>query len=175
MAPNGSVARERVLNDRELAVFWRVANAWQYPFARMVQLILLTATRRNEAAHMVRSELDGDIWTIPAARYKSKAAHSIPLSKAARDVLAACPIIGTAGYLFTLNGRRPISCNEIKLRFDALMRAELAKLDPLAELERWTIHDLRRTSTDFNQPCRRQRRCCRAVPRTCNPGCSRNL
>ena len=140
MTPSGSVARERVLNDRELQVFWRVASAWQHPFARMAQFILLTAARRNEAAEMVRSELDGDVWTIPGSRYKTKTAHSIPLSKSARDVLAACPIIGTAGYLFTLSGRQPISCNTTKRRLDALMRAELA------ELERWTIHDLRRTS-----------------------------
>ena len=140
MAPNGSAARERVLNDRELQVFWRVASAWQHPFARLAQFILLTAARRNEAAEMVRSELDGDVWTIPGSRYKSKTAHSIPLSKSARDVLAACPIIGTAGYLFTLSGRRPVSCNITKRHLDALMRAELA------ELERWTIHDLRRTS-----------------------------
>ena len=140
MTPSGSVARERVLNDRELQVFWRVASAWRHPFARMTQFILLTAARRNEAAEMVRSELDGDVWTIPGSRYKTKTAHSIPLSRSTRDVLAACPIIGTAGYLFTLGGRQPISCNTTKRRLDALMRAELA------ELERWTIHDLRRTS-----------------------------
>ena len=58
---------------------------------------------------MVRSELDGEIWTVPAARYRSKIAHSIPLSRAAHDVLAECPVIGTAGYVFTLNGRRPVS------------------------------------------------------------------
>ena len=121
-------------------MFWRVASAWRHPFARMTQFILLTAARRNEAAEMVRSELDGDVWTIPGSRYKTKTAHSIPLSRSTRVVLAACPIIGTAGYLFTLGGRQPISCNTTKRRLDALMRAELA------ELERWTIHDLRRTS-----------------------------
>src|SRR4029077_3859765 len=52
----------------------------------------------------------------------------------------------TAGYLFTINGRKPASYINPKKRFDALMRAELAKLDPSAELERWTIHDLRRTA-----------------------------
>ena len=146
MAPNGIVPRDRVLDDRELRAFWRVASAWQHPFARMLQLILLTATRRTEAADMVRAELDGDTWTIPVARYKSKTAHSIPLSKAARDVLATCPVIGSAGYLFTINGRKPASYINPKKRFDDLMRAELAKLEPSAELERWTIHDLRRTA-----------------------------
>ena len=144
MAPSGIVPRDRVLDDRELRAFWRVASAWQHPFARMAQFILLTAARRTEVARMVRSELDGDTWVIPAARYKSKVAHAIPLSKSARDVLAACPIIGTSGYLFTLNGRQPVSCIHPKRQFDDLMRAELAKLP--AELERWTIHDLRRTA-----------------------------
>ena len=31
----------------------------------MLQFILLTATRRDEAAAMLRSEIDGDTWTIP--------------------------------------------------------------------------------------------------------------
>ena len=37
MAPSGIVPRERVLNDRELQAFWRVASAWQHPFARLSQ------------------------------------------------------------------------------------------------------------------------------------------
>lgn len=146
MAPNGSVPRDRVLSDVEVQAFWRAAQAWQHPFARLVQFILLTATRRGEAAIMTRAELDGDTWTIPARRYKSKITHSIPLSKAARDVLASCPVIGIAGYVFTLNGRQPVSCVRTKRMFDDLMLAELRKVDPAAKLERFTIHDLRRTS-----------------------------
>ena len=61
-------------------------------------------------------------------------------------MLGYCPVIGTAGYLFTINGRKPASYINPKKRLDALMRAELAKLDRSAELERWTIHDLRRTA-----------------------------
>ena len=60
-------------------------------------------------------------------------------------MLAGCPVIGTDGYAFTLNGRQPVSCPNPSGSFDTLMRAELAKLDSVAELERWTIHDLRRT------------------------------
>jgi len=36
-----------------------------------VKMLLLTATRRSEVADMTSAELDGELWTIPAARYKT--------------------------------------------------------------------------------------------------------
>jgi integrase len=147
MAPPASIPRDRTLDDRELIAFWRSAQEWQHPFARLVQFILLTATRRDEAAFMMRAELDGDVWIIPGTRYKTKIAHSIPLSKTALNLLAKCPVLGPAGFLFTGNGNTPISTGSFsKNALDRLMLAELRELDPDANLERWTIHDLRRTS-----------------------------
>lgn len=60
----------------------RVASEGQGPYDRMIQFALLTATRLNESAQMKRTELsiDGLDWTIPAARYKTKIDHLIPLS-----------------------------------------------------------------------------------------------
>ena len=37
------------------------------------------------------SELNGDLWTIPAARYKTATEVTLPLSKAAMKVLAEIP------------------------------------------------------------------------------------
>ncbi|HSR76461.1 MAG TPA: integrase arm-type DNA-binding domain-containing protein [Xanthobacteraceae bacterium] len=146
MAPSGIVARDRILTDAELWAFWRAAASWQHPFARMMQFVLLTATRHGEAAGLMRSEIAGDVWTIPAERYKTKISHAVPLSRAARQVIAGCPVIGNAGYAFTLNGRSPASHPRSKRHLDSLMRAELASLDSTARFERWTVHDLRRTA-----------------------------
>jgi hypothetical protein len=54
---------------------------------------------------MVRSEMEGDIWLIPAARYKTDLDFEVPLSGAARAVLAKVTNLGgKAGFVFTING-----------------------------------------------------------------------
>jgi integrase len=145
--------RKRVLSKIEIRAFWRAADAAGL-FGRYLQFVLLTGTRRNEAAHMRRSEIEGDDWTIPASRYKTKIDHLIPLSPAAIVVLDTVPRIGRADFIITLDGKRPISgfgCR--KADFDAVMLMELRKLaedagdDPaVVQMQRWTIHDLRRTA-----------------------------
>ena len=101
-------ARNRVLSDDELRVIWRAAEAAQGPFGRFVRFTLLTATRRSEAANMVREEVfpDGN-WIIPAARMKAKQEHVLPLSPAARAIIDDMPNVGR--YVFTANGRQKAS------------------------------------------------------------------
>ena len=81
------------------------------PYARMLQVILLTATRLREASKMNRAEINGDgaEWTIPATRHKSKRDFLCPLSQAAQDVLAKLPVKGRKGWVFTTDGNTPIS------------------------------------------------------------------
>jgi integrase len=141
-------ARERVLSDEELRVVWRVASEGGGAYDYFLQFILLTATRLREASNMNRSELSGTDWVIPAARYKTKLPHLIPLSKGAQALLAQVPVIGFGGWVFTSNGECPISgYSKYKRQFDVRVLADLRKRDPKAEpLERWTPHDLRRTA-----------------------------
>ena len=70
-------------------------------FGYLVRFILLTATRRTEAAHMADGELSGADWIIPGSRYKTKLDHVIPLSAAAREVLASIPRIKGVKYVFS--------------------------------------------------------------------------
>jgi hypothetical protein len=49
--------RQRILSDEELKAIWRAAEAQRSPFGRLVQFLLLTATRRTEAAGMDLSEV----------------------------------------------------------------------------------------------------------------------
>jgi integrase len=52
-----------------------------------VRNLLLTMTRRNESSELHTTELDGDVWKIPAERYKSKLDHVVPLSAMALENL----------------------------------------------------------------------------------------
>jgi integrase len=143
----GERARERTLTNDELRVVWRAGEATEGPFGRFIQFLLLTATRRNEAAMMVRTEIlpEGN-WIIPAERMKAKKEHVVPLSQSSRTILDGMPKLGR--YVFTTNGRGPIrGFAKFKTTFDATVLAELRKQDHEAKpLPHWTLHDLRRTA-----------------------------
>lgn len=68
--------RTRVLNDRELKAIWHSLCEMPNPGKTFVQILLLTATRRDEAKRMKWDELDleGGVWVLPAARTKSAVA-----------------------------------------------------------------------------------------------------
>jgi integrase len=127
--------RERVLSDDELRAVWSAAETFAGPFGRYIRFVLLTATRRNEAADMPDTELLGNDWIIPAARYKTKLDHVVPLSRAARDLLASIPRIKGVSYFFT-TGSTPIrGFGKFKTAFDEA-----------CGVTDWTLHDLRRTA-----------------------------
>jgi integrase len=127
-------ARKRILTDDELKAVWKAAEAATGPFGYLVRFILLTTTRRNEAARMPDTELSGDDWIIPGPRYKTKLDHVIPLSQAARDMLAKIPRIKGVPYIFT-TGDQPIG-GFTKFKKD---------FDKACGVKGWTLHDLRRT------------------------------
>ena len=86
MGRGSAQARSRILSDDELRAIWTTTG--DYPvFGPLLRFILLTATRRYEAGHMPWSELHDREWIIPAARYKTKIDHVIPLSQMALSVL----------------------------------------------------------------------------------------
>ena len=78
---------------------------------------------------------------------KSQAARGSALS-VARETIASVPwIAGRAGYVFTTNGRSPVSgFSKAKRRMDASMIALARADDPDAEIAPWRLHDLRRTA-----------------------------
>lgn len=141
--PSPETARERVLEDTELAALWRVAEADAFPFGRIVQLLILTGCRLGEVREAPWSEIDLErrVWTIPGRRTKNGRDHLIPLSDAAVTVLESVPKIRGAGLVFTTNGTTPFSgITRAKQRLEAALTDSLG-----AAPARWTLHDLRRT------------------------------
>jgi integrase len=132
----GARARKRVLDEAELRAVWAAADKGEGPFHRLVQFLLLTGARRNEAAQMKRAELSGGDWTLPAARNKTGDELMRPLSAAAQAILARLPEIEGCPYVFTTDGRHPVS------GFSRFKRA----FDEACGVTGWTLHDLRRTA-----------------------------
>jgi integrase len=101
-------------------------------------MLLITGQRKSEVAQARWSEFDltKKLWTIPAARMKSDAAHVVPLSDAAIKVLATLPRFEGGDYLFSVNGAKPVNgFAKAKITLDRLMKVDQA----------FRIHDLRRT------------------------------
>jgi integrase len=136
MARRESEERDRILTDDELRTAWNAAENYAAPWGFLVRFLLLTACRRTEAAAMTWSELQGDLWVIPAARYKTGTEVTLPLSAAAQGLLDGLPRIEGCDYLFTTDGRRPVSgFSTFKLKFDIA-----------CGVKDWRLHDLRRTA-----------------------------
>jgi integrase len=127
--------RARVLTDDEIRAVWRATDNMPGPFGYYLQFLLLTAARRNEAAHARWQEINGVDWTLPAARNKTKQDLLRPLSAAAQKVLTDVPRIVGSDFVFTADGRRLGGWTRRK-----------QEIDEACGVVRWTLHDLRRTA-----------------------------
>ena len=146
--PPNVPSRDRVLSDDELRLVWLGALDLGHPFGTLVQLLLVTGQRREEAAGMDWRELDqkGAVWSIPAGRAKNGSAHSVPLSSSATVILATRAGGNDdwpkKGLIFTTTGKTPVSgFSHAKARLDLT----IAKLNDGEALAPWRVHDLRRT------------------------------
>jgi integrase len=141
--PSAPSARDRVLSDHEVRLFWSACEEVGHPFEPLLKLLLITGARREEAARMTAEELsdDREMWTLPPSRTKNKREHRVPLPPLARELIGSSP---TSGFLFTTTrGKTPVSgFSKIKSRLDARMRAASSK----KAIPLWRIHDLRRTA-----------------------------
>jgi integrase len=133
---NGNQARSRILTDDEIKRVWTATSDVKTAFDPLVRFLLLTASRRSEARYMRRNELDGDMWVIPAARYKTGLDLILPLSKAAQAIVKAMPVINGSDLVFTNDGQRAAGgFSKFKSR-----------LNKESGTSGWTLHDLRRTA-----------------------------
>lgn len=138
--------RDRVLNDDEIRLIWRAADAAGYPFGALVKTLLLTGQRRDEIGEMRWSEIKGDCLTIPAERMKGGIAQTVPLVSAAIEIFDTLPrFTGGDFVLSTTGGKRPIGgYSKYKARLDASI-LKLAREGGKEPVPPWTLHDLRRT------------------------------
>ena len=78
---------------QELPTFMAELAAREGTSARALEFIILTAARSGEARGARWDEVEGDIWTVPAARMKTHKAHRVPLSP---EALSCSPRSGTS-------------------------------------------------------------------------------
>jgi integrase len=127
--------RDRTLTDDEIRAVW-AATEDKTAFSALVRFLLLTSARRSEASGLKRDEIDGDVWTLPASRSKTKTEIIRPLSKAALALIEQLPQINGCPYPFTSNGITPI----------ASFSGPKEALDARSHVTGWRVHDTRRTA-----------------------------
>lgn len=129
--------RTRTLTDDEIRALWTALDTVELPscYPAYVRALLLTGQRRDEVSELPWSEIDGDVWTIPASRYKTKRDHVVPLTP---TVLSLMGSPRKRGFVFsTTDGEVP---------FSGFSKARSALDKHLPGMEHWTLHDLRRTA-----------------------------
>jgi integrase len=124
-------SRARVLDDTELAALWHATDKG-HDYDRLIRLLMLTACRRQEWGRARWSEIDGDVFVLPAERSKNGTAHDVPLAPLALSQLP--PRVGTRDTIF---GRSETG-------FSGWSRCK-ALLDKRSGVTGWTPHDLRRS------------------------------
>jgi len=133
--PGSEVSRDRVLTDLELAQVLKNVNKLRLPFPAIFHLLILTGARRSEITSLRWSEIKDDTISLSRERTKSGEVHSIPLSPQALDIIKQLPRIGRSDFVFSINGRNPVTD----------LAASKEQLDGLIKIPAWHTHDLRRT------------------------------
>jgi integrase len=152
--PKEKRKRSRILTDVELCGLWRTADeltareqaaladakaepVFGAAFGRFMQLLLLTAQRRDKLVTMRWSDLDGDIWTISTAPREKGNAGVLKLPPLAMAIINNQKRFASSPYVFpAARGGNPIS------GFVGLKR----EFDKRAGLLDYSLHDLRRSA-----------------------------
>lgn len=151
--------RDRILSDAEICTFWfGIDDVALHPLTVIaLKLVLVLGQRPGEIAAMAEAELTGDVWTIPAERYKTAERHVVPLPPLALELIDAARILNSGSpYIFPslkrLGKEPPEPLPPAPLDRHSLSRAVRRKLGDPADprvgclnMTPFTPHDLRRT------------------------------
>jgi integrase len=134
--PADPTPRDRVLTDPELVAIWKACG--DDDAGRIVRLLILLGSRRQEVGGMRWSELDLDAgtWTLPAERSKNNRAHAITLPTAALAIIRSVPRTDRDHLFGDRAGAGFTSWSRGKQELDRRL-GDAAKP--------WRVHDLRRT------------------------------
>jgi integrase len=142
--PSAPKPRDRVLTNDELKALWTLLDGEPAPFGPAIKLLILTGQRRDEVfqADWAEFDLEGALWTIPRDRAKNDRTHLVPLSDAALRLLKAIPKANGSDKLFPARGNPETGPSGFSKTHARIVKAMIEATGPM---ERWTLHDLRRT------------------------------
>jgi integrase len=138
---DGTETRDRHLRPDELKLVWSAASQMGQ-FGALIKMLLLTGQRRQCMVTAKWSEFEGNVWTIRKdSRRQKGTAKILRLPPLAMEVLQTIPRIKQNPYLFGVEHKgEHIPFNSFSQRSEQIRQL----LPP--DMERWTLHDLRRTA-----------------------------
>ena len=83
-----------------------------------LEFVILTAARAGEVRGMTWAEIDGNTWTVPAARMKMRRPHRVPLSGRCMEILAEARADSDSELVFPGSNGKPLS----NMAFTMLLR-----------------------------------------------------
>ena len=133
-------ARTRILNDDELRALWKVCEGMMGPFGAILRLALLTGQRSRKIAAMKWDDFDGSTWTVPHEPGEKTTGGVLDLPDEAIEIIEEQREKRIAGnpYVF------PAALGDGPFNSFSQRKEELDKALP--KMERWVVHDLRRTA-----------------------------
>lgn len=155
-----SEPRKRALNLVEMREVWKSLNSGNPVMTSAIKLLIVTGCRRDEVASMRWDEVDmtTGLFTIPASRTKNRQPHLVHLPQIALDILETIkPLTEQSGFVFESprKPKSPIHPDSITKALERLRgvtrpkrgKVLIDKKAPLAAVEAFTVHDLRRSAT----------------------------
>ena len=108
-APNKvkTVEHHKALSYRALPEFVTKLQASDGISPLALEFAILNASRTGEVIGGLRSEVEDDVWTIPAKRMKAKKEHRVPLCKRSLEILQlASALDPDSKFLFSKGGKQ---------------------------------------------------------------------
>jgi integrase len=134
--PDDPRPRERVLEDRELTAIWNACGG-EDDMSRIMRLLILTGSRRQEVGGMTWSELSAEgTWTLPAERSKNGREHKLALPPTASNIIASVPRRSRDHLFGDRAGSGFTSWSRGKEDLDRRLAGTV---------ESWRVHDIRRS------------------------------
>ena len=144
--------RDRVLNEKEIKVFWdnldksRMERATQL----LLKLQLVTMQRKGELVQIEKTDLDlkNGWWTQPKEKVKNNISHRVWLSNMAMDLIEeVVELSGDSKWLFPgrIEGKHLTPQAVDHALRDAQTKNPTRKTADVLNIPKFTPHDLRRT------------------------------
>jgi len=147
-APAKKKARTRVLNEKEIKIFWEKLTDCTMSIMNklFLKLLIVTGQRRGEMviAEWDQFDLDAGWWEIPDTNTKTNNVHRVPLNRTAIEILREIKVLNVKDSKYLFPSPSPKK-NGAPIDERVPTRA-CNKAQNFIGLDHFTPHDLRRTA-----------------------------
>jgi integrase len=105
---------------QDAPAFYKHLGTLTFPSALALRFLMLTVARTSEVRLASWSEIEDDVWIIPAERTKSGSEHKVPMPDEALSLISKTKQNATSSFLFVTDKGRPLT----DMAMSSLMKRE---------------------------------------------------